>query len=165
MTAQFHEHLILEGTPTSMAFCPPIPTDHPQIVALTQEEVSAGIEAGAINRFVHSTACWRGYIGTWELKDGKFYLVSISGHFKVISPEPIFADWVTAVLRIPEGERLHYVHMGFGSVYEFERHIKIEKGLVLDERRIDNRNKDVSKRDLGWENLPGGENHFDGDDL
>jgi hypothetical protein len=121
--------------------------------------------AGNINRFVFSTACWRHYIGTWKLEDGKFYLVDLNGVHKVNSPQPIFADWVTAVIRIPEGELLHYVHMGFGSVYEFETHLKIEKGMVVEERRVDNRNKDVNPGELGWKNLPGGENKFDGDDL
>lgn len=165
MTAQFHENLILEGHKTTMAFCPPIPSQHPRIAFLTDNQIRQGIKAGKINPFVHSTACWRGYIGTWELKDGRFYLVDISGRFKLKSPEPLFADWVTAVLRIPDGEMLHYVHMGFGSVYEFETHIKIENGFVVDERRIDNRRKNVNPGELGWKNLPGGENHFDGDDL
>lgn len=165
MTAQFHENLILEGKQTTMAFCPSIPFDHPQIILLTPDEISKGIAAGEINRFIHSTACWRGYIGTWELKDGKFYLVRINGKYKVKSSEPVFADWVTAVLRIPDGEMLHYVHMGFGSVYEFETHLKIENGIVVDERRVDNRKKDVNPGELGWKNLPGGENHFDGDEL
>jgi hypothetical protein len=165
MTAQVHEKLWLEGKETSMAFCPPIPSDHPHIVELTDEQIQQGIAAGEIASIMFSTACWRGYVGTWALKDGKFYLVEMNGRFKVTSPEPIFADWVTAVLRIPDGELLHYVHMGFGSVYEFETHLKIENGLVVDERRIDNRGKPFNSSELGWKNLPGGENFFDGDDL
>jgi hypothetical protein len=31
--------------------------------------------------------------------------------------EPLLNDWITGVLRVPRGERLTYVHMGFGSVY------------------------------------------------
>jgi hypothetical protein len=158
MTAQIHEQLILEGKPTSMTFCPPIPRDHPQIPYQNDEEVRAGIAAGEINRMVYSTACWRGYVGTWEMKDGKFYLVKIMGAYKMLSSEPIFADWVTAVIRIPDGEMLNYVHMGFGSVYEFETHLKIENGLVVDERRIDNRNSDLNRGQLGRLD------RFDGDD-
>jgi hypothetical protein len=165
MTAQVHERLILEGKQTSMIFCPPIPKDHPQIVELTEAEVDRRMETGDISPFIHSTACWRRYIGTWELRDGRLYLVQIEGQYYITGETPIFADWVTAVLRIPEGERIHYVHMGFGSVYEFEIHLKIEQGLVMEERRIDNRGKDVNPRQLGWDNLPGGENKFDGDDM
>src|SRR5690349_20795973 len=126
MTAQFHEKLILEGEETSMAFCPPIPDNHPHIVKLMSDEVRKEMAAGKVSNLVFSTACWRRYIGTWKLEDGKFYLVNIDGVYKVTAPEPIFANWVTTVLRIPEGKLLHYVHMGFGSVYEFETHLKIE---------------------------------------
>ena len=163
MTAQAHEVLILEGTQTSMAFCPPIP-EHPKIKRLSQEEFDQKAKANEVSWFVGSTACWRGYIGTWELKDGKLYLNEVRGHI-FYTGEPIFADWVTGVLRIPSGELLHYVHMGYGSVYEFETHIKLENGLVIEERKIDNRKKDVNPSELGWKNLPGNENKFDGDDL
>src|SRR5260221_14049621 len=165
MTAQAHEILILEGNHTSMSFCPPIPPNHPRIVTLTVEELKKQLELGEIPSIIYSTACWRRYVATWELKDGRFYLVDIRGRIKVIGSDPILADWFTGVLRIPDGELLHYVHMGFGSVYEFETHIKIETGLVVEERHIDNRNKVVSGRDLGWENLPGNENSFDENDL
>lgn len=162
MTAQAHELLIVEGKETSMAFCPPLPESHPKLEELSTEEPQ---NQDNLPSFVFSTACWRQYIGTWELKDGKFYLKDIKGRYRLTDNTPIFADWVTAVLRIPDGDVLHYVHMGFGSVYEFENHIKIENGVVTDERRIDNRDKNIKGRDLGWENLPGSENNFDGDDL
>jgi hypothetical protein len=165
MTAQVHERIILEGEERSMAFCPPIPRDHPRITGLEYDEVRKGVEAGSITSFIYSTACWRRYIGTWKLDDGRLYLVALDGVYRVVGDEPIFADWFTGVLRIPSGNMLHYVHMGFGSVYEFETHIKIENGVVIEERRIDNRRKDFGDRDLRWENLPGGENRFDGDDL
>jgi hypothetical protein len=165
VTAQVGEQLILEGQETAMAFCPPIPDDHPRITQLSDEELHKRITGHNISSLIFSTACWRGYIGTWELKDGRFYLVSVQGRYRIEGTEPIFADWFTGVLRIPEGELLEYVHMGFGSVYEYETHIKIEKGIVVDERRIDNRNKKFDRWDLGLKNLPGFENLFDGDDL
>jgi hypothetical protein len=33
MTAQIHEVLFIDGEKLSMAFCPPLPMDHPRIVA------------------------------------------------------------------------------------------------------------------------------------
>lgn len=160
MTAQFHENLILDGEKTSMAFCPPLPENHPRIIELSYEEAIKE----EVNSLVFSTACWRQYIGTWKIQDEKFYLVTLSGKYKLIGDEPIFADWFTGVLRIPKGKLLHYVHMGFGSVYEQEVHLKIEAGMVTASRTTDNRNKDFSKWDLSRENLPGSENHFPGDD-
>ncbi len=59
---------------------------------------------------------------------------------------------------------LQYVHMGFGSVFEQELHIKIENGIVVKSRVIDNRGKQFDRQKLSKENLPGGENKFLGDD-
>ncbi len=160
MTAQVHERLILDGEQTSMAFCPPLPAGHPRITELDGEE----LERESMPPILGSTACWRGYIGTWEIKDGRFYLVDIAGPYRIAGSDPILADWFTGVIRIPRGEQLHYVHMGFGSVYEEEYHVKIAKGEVVKSRTIDNRNGDVDVSDLTWRNLPGFENRFEGDD-
>ena len=150
MTAQIHEKLIYEGEETSMAFCPPLPENHPRI---KDDEI----------KFV-SSGCWRGYIGTWEIKEGKFYLVDIKGKYKLVGDSPIFADWFSGVIRIPRGELLHYVHMGFGSVFEEELHVKIEKGIVQKKKLIDNRHKKVDLAALRRKNLPGSENRFEGDE-
>ncbi|MBK8257821.1 MAG: hypothetical protein IPK82_34780 [Polyangiaceae bacterium] len=153
MTAQSHEVLILDGKKTSMAFCPPLPEGHPRVLESATRNDGLG--------FV--TSCWRGYVGTWEVKGEKFYLVGLRGKFRVLPGGPIFADWFSGVLRIPRGERLHYVHMGFGSVYEEELHITIEKGEVVGRKVIDNRGKKHDPVELALRNLPGGENKFPGD--
>ena len=190
MTAQFHETLIIDGNETSMAFCPRLPFGHPRIVALDADDIDHLHQKAAIVSLkrdcpelasrmpgsdivigpeeqkellaldgVFSTGCWRRYIGTWEIKDGRFYLVGLRGIYR-LDGEPIFADWFTGALRIPKGEMLQYVHMGFGSVYEQELHIRITKGIVVRTRLIDNRGKTFDKWELGPQNLPGGENHF-----
>ena len=136
MTAQAHELLIIEGERTSMASCPPIPKKHPHIKLLTDEEIKAIKDLPMV---IFSTACWRQYIATWELKDGRLYLVDIKGIFAKTTDHPIFADWVDCELRITSGDVLRHVHMGFETVYEFENYIKIEDGIVIEERRVDNR--------------------------
>jgi len=50
---------------------------------------------------------------------------------------PILATWFSGELRIPEGECVHYEHMGFGSVYERELSIKIDRGIVVMSRHIE----------------------------
>lgn len=45
--------------------------------------------------------------------------------------DPVFADWFSGELRIPEGKQLKYVHGGYGSTYERDRLIQIERGRVL----------------------------------
>ena len=140
MTAQISEKLIYEGREVPMNFCPPIPK-HPRITEYSEKEVADNIERKDFPQVVHSTACWRRYIGTWEIKGGRLYLIDILGHLKLDGDEPVFADWVAGELRIPQGELLQYVHAGFGSVFEEEILIKIEKGLVLETKIKDNRNK------------------------
>src|SRR6266571_8893586 len=90
MTAQIHEKLILDGEETSIAFCPPLPEGHPRIFQAGPEEV------------IRSTGCWRGYQGTWEIKDGWFYLVALRGRFQLRQCDPLLADWFTGVLRVPK---------------------------------------------------------------
>jgi len=155
MTAQVHENLILNGKKASMAFYPPLPENDSRVIILKDDEIEG---------FFFSTACWRQYIGTWEIKDKEFYLVSIEGRFKLSGNTPVFADWFTGTLRILQGKMLHYVHMGYGSVFERELHIKIEKGIVTKSKNIDNRIKDVNEVELVGKNLPGFENKFNGDD-
>ncbi len=160
MTAQIHEILILDGEETTMAFCPPLPAAHPRIFEPSPGEV-VGDGSDSI---LCSTACWRGYQGTWEIRDGRFYLVGLRGRFQLREGDPILADWFSGVLRVSQGEMLEYVHMGFGSVHERELHIKIERGVVVKRRMVDNRGKQHDQWEIGLKNLPGGENRFPGDD-
>jgi tetratricopeptide (TPR) repeat protein len=148
MTAQVHEWLILDGEDTSMACCPPLPEKHPRIVLADPRELARDEDivppgCAAFSSFDHSiffsTGCWRGYIGTWEIKHGRFFLVGIRGARKLLGKEPIFADWFTGVLSVPRGKLLHYVHAEFFSVYEEEARVKIENGAVVSSRVIDNR--------------------------
>ena len=87
------------------------------------------------------TALWRGYVGTWEILDGRLYLVGLSGTLKDGTeatlaslfpsfPDRVFAHWFSDTLRIPDGKLLDYVHMGYGSTYERDILIRLEKGVV-----------------------------------
>lgn len=182
MTGQIPETLILDGEAQAMTFCPPIPDDPRLIREVRIELIQAGPGNAQSRRvakwtdadgqeheeeeerdMVFSTACWRQYRGTWEIKDGKLYLVAIVGCYRLAHPEPVLADWFTGVLRVPRGHQLVYVHMGFGSVYEEELHIMIERGRVKGQRVYDNRGKEHNETILAVVNLPGLENRFPGD--
>jgi len=159
MTAQLNEMIMYEGKLSSMAFCPPLPENDSRIIKLKDDEIKKKYP------MLFSTACWRKYVGMWKIEDGKFYLIKILGRYKITSDSPIFADWFSGVLRIVEGEKLLYVHMGFGTVYEKEIHIKISKGVVIKTKTIDNRGKKFDENELEENNLPGSENKFDGDNI
>ena len=136
MTAQVGEILIFDGEEMSMAFCPPLPNLHPSIIELKDEDLEND------NIIIGSTACWRGYIGTWEIKNGWFYLTDITGRYKMADKNPILADWFSGVIRVPKGKLLQYIHADFASVYEQDTYIKIEKGKVINSKVVDNRNKE-----------------------
>ena len=145
------------------------------------------------------TSNWRGYVATWEIREGSLYLVGIHAQRLVRPPTQVeieqehnkkkglpgwvpfdptkkyslirlvlqgdksrwapyelkdlfptqvqdgrvFATWFSGELRVPEGELLQYVHMGYGSVYERERFIQVKSGVVVSERRVDNRSKNL----------------------
>lgn len=99
MTARVHEKLIFDGEETSMAFCPPLPDDHPRIVALSPAEAGRGGGPPVI----FSTACRRGYIGAREIKDGRRLLADVRGRYRMTGGEPIHAEWFSGVIRVPGG--------------------------------------------------------------
>jgi hypothetical protein len=137
MTAQIPETLVMGGE--RMALCE---TPLGNYFALT----------GTAPRFrCEMTACWRGYCGTWEIKDSRLYLIDIHGfdddNDSPITleslfpgfPERVFAHWYSGTLRAPQGERLKYVHSGWASTYERDLLIEIEEGVVQEMRIRENR--------------------------
>jgi len=90
--------------------------------------------------------------------------MGLRGRFRLLGEEPLLADWFSGVLRIPRGEMLQYVHMGFGSVFEDEVHVKIARGEATATRVFDNRGKSDDTWELRRKNLLGGENRFPSDD-
>ena len=132
MTAQVLEKIRYKGKRMGLASTPPFPTDHPRIKMLTDEEFRVGV----FDITIGSTACWRGYIGSWSIRRGKLYLTKLEGRFCIKGKEAIFADWFTGELHIPRGEMLDYVHAGFDSVYEQEIVLKVEQGVVIDTETV-----------------------------
>lgn len=88
------------------------------------------------------TALWRGYVGTWEIVDGRLYLVNLAGDMEDGSqtclatvfpdyPERVFAHWYSGTIRIPEGKLLKYIHMGFSSRYERDVLLGFRNGILV----------------------------------
>ena len=131
MTAQVREHIIIEGTLSSMATCPGIKEIPGKTIKLKEPPATD-------NFLIYSTACWRQYIGTWEIKEDKLYLVDVEGIYQKLSPIPIFAKWFSGTLVLEKGEILKYIHMGFESIYESEIHIRVRSGRVKGKKIVDN---------------------------
>lgn len=130
MTAQVAEQLIYNDEKYALCECP-----------LNDYFALAGIQS---NLSALHTACWRGYVGTWEIIDRRLYLIGLEGMdtdgqdiavstFFPDFPDQVFAHWYTGTLRVPQGELLDYVHMGFGSTYERDLLLEVIRGCVVDE--------------------------------
>lgn len=128
MTAQIAETLHYNGRKLSMCTEP-----------LNDYFVFRGIEAPFKS---NCTALWRGYVGEWEINDDRLYLINLSGSLEdgtdaaleIIFPgfpDRVFAHWYSGIVRIPQGKMLEYIHMDYGSTYEEDLLIEIQKGVVV----------------------------------
>ena len=129
MTAQISEILHYKGDSLSMRATP-----------LSDYFELMGISPDFQDR---STACWRRYVGNWEISLDRLYLIGISatyedgsevtlGDFFPGFDSRVFAHWFSGVLSIPQGDLVEYVHMGYASVYERDLLISVEQGVVVD---------------------------------
>ena len=118
-----------------------------------------------------SSGLSRGYTATWEISNGKLYLVEIDSWFcgpgyeehpkecrrvtltDILGPigakESQPAKWYTGKLRVPDGRQLLYVHSGFHSVFERDLIYDVKAGQVTGPEIIDNTNKPLPT-DQGW---------------
>ena len=129
-----------------------------------------------------STANHRGYVGDWKIQNERLILTGLyrqepitdkDGNNKLSEEEipaskvfgndanyPIEADWFSGQLRIPQGEMVRYVHMGFGSQYEKELYLEIKDGEVVQETEViyDGEHDSYrSQSDMRWVALGGEE--------
>ena len=135
MTAQIPEKLNYEGRKLSMC----------------SEPLSTFFVLGGNQPHFSSncTALWRGYVGEWEIIDTRLYMIGLNGTLEDGTdvsletvfpgfPDRVFAHWYSGTIRIPQGKILEYVHMGYGSTYESDLMIDIEKGVVVSTKVIHN---------------------------
>ncbi len=127
MTAQSGENLHYEGKDYSMC-------SEPLNQYFTLSAVMPNFESP-------STSLWRGYVGSWSIIENRLYLVNLTGFNKDGTesnlnalfpdyPDQVFAHWYCGTLRVPDGQMLHYEHMGYASTYERDILIEIEQGIV-----------------------------------
>lgn len=133
MTAQVSEELIYKG----------------ERLSLCSNPLSPFLANNHFDFQSTSTACWRGYVGYWQIENDRLYLKRISGYLKNGQranletlfpgfPDGVFAHWYSGELRCPRGKLLKYVHGGYASQYEEDIFILIKKGVVTSERIITN---------------------------
>jgi hypothetical protein len=95
-----------------------------------------------------STALVRGYIGSWKIKNKKLFLVALAGFIennvkvdlKYLFPnkKEVFADWFSGDIKIPEGDLLQNINIGYASVFARDRMLNFNKGILIGEMVKDN---------------------------
>ena len=90
-----------------------------------------------------TTALVRGYIGTWEIRNKKLYLASLVGfienneqvdlNYLFPNKTEVFANWFSGDIRIPEGKLLEKINLGYESVFEKDRILTFNKGILISE--------------------------------
>ena len=96
------------------------------------------------------TALWRGYVGSWEIINERLYLVGLKGDLEDGTraslasvfpdfPNRAFAHWFSGSIRVPQGKVLEKVHLGYGSTFERDLFLDVERGVVVGTRVRHNR--------------------------
>jgi len=108
-----------------------------------------------------STALWRGYVGLWEIKGNRLFLIDVfacgdktkSIRSKIFKEQnsKILADWFEGKLFIERGKMIKYTHMGYDRYYEKEILIDVEKGMIGNTVEYDN---GVKPNDNGFSRDP-----------
>ena len=133
--------------------------------AYTIRELPLGActDASVRERMTHlqasSSALWRGYLGTWEIKAGRLWLVDLEAtireHHDPTDPAnwqhadrgmawlfpgtsgPVLADWFTGVLESPRGRAQRTGQYSYGTPYT--RVFHVEAGAIVGTELLDNR--------------------------
>jgi hypothetical protein len=115
---------------------------------------------------VSSTGLWRGYIGSWSLRDQKLYIEDVriltsaamdadaaeSDRYRSVMAEvfgtkaPVQATWYSGRLIVPTGEMVEYVHMGFASTYSSYLVATVVEGTVTEMSRMNLRQFQAFRR-------------------
>ena len=125
MTTQVKERIIIDGE------------KYPLLNALSLPEDDTKIKQKEGPTYTRSS-CWRGYVGTWEIKDDKLYLNEFSsGKYDVLVNLPILADWISGTAKVATGEVKANSSWDI-ETYETEMHLTFENGLVVKTENIKN---------------------------
>ena len=90
-------------------------------------------EKKSLEFYRESTACSRGYVGTWEIKDDKLYLVKLSSSiYELVREPPIFANWITDKLIFTTGKTI----IDEVEKYIYQTHLNVANGQIVSIKNI-----------------------------
>jgi len=89
--------------------------DHPRVKRTDHPHIPDGYRG--FDRFA-STACYRRYIATWELRDQSLYLLDVAGYYVIVGESPVPADWYSGWLMVDHGQLVTEDFYPMQPVYE-----------------------------------------------
>jgi hypothetical protein len=137
-TAQFPDTLFIEGKALDLFSQP--------LAALESSEPKTWRALQRWRPAHDCSAAWFGFTAQWRIEDDRLLLIAIASDPCSDAPRsvplkrvfgrkrgasPVFAEWFTGVLRVPQGRLVEYIHAGFASRYERNLMLQIERGQVL----------------------------------
>ena len=91
-----------------------------------------------------NSICARGYYSKWAIDNKKLFLIDWTGYilnyekvgmdYLFPDEEIVFANWFTGTIRISIGKLINYIHGGYASIYEGDKFLKFEKGVLVSEK-------------------------------
>ncbi|WP_439893087.1 hypothetical protein ACS7SF_24560 (plasmid) [Ralstonia sp. 25C] len=125
---------------------PTAPLAEPLAPLLEQKKISDNLRA-ALDGWC-STANWRGYIGTWQIRDGALYLVKLGSRCHEPSEAPLEAVipgasspqrayWFSGKLTIPLVKRNSGWHLGEEFMLMRYELVTVVHGVVTDRKTIE----------------------------
>lgn len=133
MTRQIRDSLTIEDNRYDIV-SPGLPADHPGIRKADVAQKQLNMDKITVEDVVlFSTACRRGYVADWEIKNARLYLVELVGRSELRDNQPLFADWISHTIRIPISETERHLDGGDGRILKEEHLIVIEHGIVIRE--------------------------------
>ena len=111
------------------------------VMAMCSEPLNVYLELHGLDENLQGRrGCARGYEGTWEIRDGRLYLVGLLGTLKNDNdakletffpghPAGVLADWYTGPIIEPDAQQLRYVPTR-DCIYDCDLFINVERGTV-----------------------------------
>ena len=100
--------------------------------------------------FPPDTACWRGYRGTWEVRENKLFLIKLKAYtanhgihgVELFFPgqKEVFAEWFTGEIQAPYGETGEVMQTMYQSIYGKDLFLDIREGVLVGARVVVNKN-------------------------
>ena len=115
-----------------------------EIYSINGELLNEYLDENRIELVAPTSACWRGYYGTWEIIDNKLYLIELRAYlpgFKEVdlnyffpNQDKVFAYWINGEVPLPTGIIKEYIHLPFGSTHDEYLYLNFKNGELIGTR-------------------------------